>query len=199
MKKPVCSHVSRGCTDNVKADELLLHEQTCGYAPVVCSNEGCKQTVDRRDKETHGRCNGLLYKDRILSFRKGVVETLLKSPGESKTLLDEKQSRNCLAGVHCFDNNIYIVDGQQSTLEKYDVVKNEIKTLSPLPYTVSYMATVAYKDNIIILGGQAGLCNPSSDVWIYNIHSLDYKRLPSMLEARSQCAAVIMGDCGYGR
>ncbi len=53
LKKPRCSHVSRGCTENVQVEELLLHEQTCGYAPVVCWNEGCKETVNRRDKESH--------------------------------------------------------------------------------------------------------------------------------------------------
>ncbi len=53
LKKPRCSHVSRGCTENVQVEELLLHEQMCGYAPVVCSNEGCKETVNRRDKESH--------------------------------------------------------------------------------------------------------------------------------------------------
>ena len=369
LKKPRCSHVSRGCREDVRPEDLLLHEQTCGYAPVVCSNEGCKQTVNRRDKESHetkecklrkitcedcneemmyvdyekhqctlrkemnemkarldeitkslkqvvlaqgeilekltahdqsikdlqnplrlassttikreetlvlngqififgddsvesrksfevfnwatktwtliknglffqrcwsfsfvfekkilicggyhterieylnpsnstytstvssvllpnGQYNGLLYKDQILSFRNGVVKTLLES-GESKKVLEEKQSRNYSAGVHCFGNNVYIVGGQESKMEKYDVVKNEMKTLSPLPYNVSYMATVAYKDNVIILGGQAGLHDHLRDVWIYNIHSLDYKRLPSMLEKRSKCAAVIMGD-----
>jgi hypothetical protein len=59
------------------------------------------------------------------------------------------------------------------------------------------MATVAYKDNIIILGGQD--CVPDmwsalNDVLMYNIHSLECKRLPSMLEKRSNCAAVIMSD-----
>ena len=53
MKKPRCRHVSRGCTENVEVEDVLLHEQTCGYAPVVCSNEGCKETVNRRDQESH--------------------------------------------------------------------------------------------------------------------------------------------------
>ena len=48
LKKPRCRHVSRGCTENVEVEDVL-HEQTCGYAPVVCSNEGCKETVNRRD------------------------------------------------------------------------------------------------------------------------------------------------------
>ena len=53
VKKPRCRRVSRGCTENVEVEDVLLHEQTCGYAPVVCSNEGCKETVNRRDQESH--------------------------------------------------------------------------------------------------------------------------------------------------
>ena len=53
LKKPRCRHGSRGCSKNVKVDDVLLHEQTCSYAPVVCSNEDCKETVNRRDQESH--------------------------------------------------------------------------------------------------------------------------------------------------
>ena len=53
LKKPRCRHVSRGCTENVEVEDVLLHEQTCGYAPVVCSNKGCKETVNKRDQESH--------------------------------------------------------------------------------------------------------------------------------------------------
>ena len=53
LKKPRCRHVSRGCTENVAVEDVLFHEQTCGYAPVVCSSEGCKKTVNRRDQESH--------------------------------------------------------------------------------------------------------------------------------------------------
>ena len=369
LKKPRCSHVSRGCEENVQVEELLLHEQTCGYAPVVCSNEGCKETVNRRDKESHeteecklrkitcescdeelvyvdyekhqctlrkemnevksrldemndafkymattqtemleklaahdqsikdlqdplrrassttfqreatvvngqififggylheanksleifnwstktwtliknclffqrycsfcfvygkkimvcggyyaerteylnpsesgytatvasvslssnAKYNGLLHKDRILTFNKGVVETSPESPGESKTLLEEKENRKISAGVHCFGNNIYIVGGKESSMEKYDVVKNEMKTLPSLPYTVSDMATVAYKDNIIVLGGHDGK-KSLNEALMFNITTHEYKRLPSMLEKRDGCAAVIIGD-----
>ncbi len=369
LKKPRCSHVSRGCTENVQVEELLLHEQTCGYASVVCSNEGCKETMNRRDKESHeteeckfrkitcescdeelvyvdfekhqctlrkeinevksrldemsdilnkvvlaqsevlekltahdqsikdlqdplrrassttfqheatvvngqififggygsetdksleifnwstktwtliknclffyrsysfsfvhgkkimicggnsterieylnpsesgytsttasvslpinAKYNGLLYKDRILTFHRGVVETSLESPGESKTLLQEKENRNIFAGVHCFGDNIYIVGGRESSMEKYDVAKNVLKTLPSLPYKVSKMATVAYKDNIIILGGESG-SKSLNDVLIFNVTTHEYKRLPSMTEKRRLCAAVTMGD-----
>ena len=369
LKKPRCRHVSRGCTENVEVEDVLLHEQTCGYAPVVCSNEGCKETVNRRDQESHeteeckfrkitcescdeelvyvdyerhqctlrkemnevklqlkgikdalnkvvlvqgemqeqlrtcdqtikdiqdplrhdssttiqrertvvngkififggfyndeigksvevfnwstktwtlvenclffmrynsysfiygkkimvcgGQCterteylnpsengytstvasvslssnakyNGLLYKDRILTFFKEVIETSLEPPGEPRILLQEKQSR-FLSGVHLFGDNVYIVGGQESKMEKYDVAKNELKTLTSLPYKVSRMATVAYKDNIIIIGGYDGK-ESLNDVVMFNVTTHEYKKLPSMLEKRRYCTAVIMGD-----
>ena len=369
LKKPRCRHVSRGCSENVDLEDVLLHEQTCGYAPVVCSNEGCKETVNKRDKESHetkeckfrkitcescdealvyvdyerhqctlrkemndmklqlkgikdainrivlvqgevqeqlktcdqsikdiqdplrhdssttiqrevtvvvngkififggsyndkigksvevfnwstktwtlvenclffvryysysfiygkkimvcggsmerteylnpsesgytstvasvslsgnARRNGLLYKDRILTFHKDVIETSLEPSGESQILLQEKQSRN-LSGVHLFGDNVYIVGGQESKMEKYDVTKNEMKTLPSLPYKVSHMATVAYKDYIIIIGGYDGK-EYLNDVVMFNVTTLEYKKLPSMLEKRGWCTAVIMGD-----
>ena len=371
LKKPRCRHVSRGCTENVEVEDVLLHEQMCGYAPVVCSNEGCKETVNRRDQESHeteeckfrkitcescleemvyvdydrhqctlrkeinevksemnevksrldevaeslkqivfaqgkmqeqlkdiqnplcydssttfqrestvvangkififggsyneeigislevfnwltktwtlfknclffkrhcsfsfiygrkimicggsyterteylnpsesgytatvasvslptnAQCNGLLYKDRILTFCKGVVETLLESPEESRILLQEEQVRRCFAGVHLFGDNVYIVGGQESKMEKYDMVKNEMKTLPSLPHKVWNMASVAYKDNIIIMGGSDG-SQSLNDVVMFNVTTCEYKKLPSMLEKRTLCTAVIMGD-----
>ena len=371
LKKPRCRHVSRGCEENVEVEDVLLHEQTCGYAPVVCSNEGCKETVNRRDQESHemeectfrkitcescdeelvhadyerhqctlrkemnevklqlkeikdtlnkvslaqaelrdkheahdqsikdiqdplrhdssttlqresavvvngkififggsyadeiaksfevfnwstktwtlvknclfyqrhysfsfiygkkimicggcyterteylnpsesgytatvasvslptnAQCNGLLYKDRIVTFNKGVVETSLESPGESRILLQEGQGRQCFAGVHLFGDNVYIVGGQESKMEKYDVVKNEMKTLPSLPYKVWNMASVAYKDNIIIMGGYDGKQSLNTVV-MFSVTTHEYKKLPSMLEKRSYCTAVIMGD-----
>jgi hypothetical protein len=160
------------------------------------SESGYTSTVASVSLPGNAKFSGLLYKDRILTFHTGVVETSLELPGESRILLEEKEDRSVPAGVHCFGNNIYIVGGQQSKMEKYDVVKNEMQTLPSLPYKVSDMATVAYKDNIIILGGQQnnGTDNPVNDVLMYNIHSQECKRLPSMLGKRSRCAAVIMGD-----
>ena len=370
LKKPRCRHVSRGCRENIEVDNVLLHEQTCGYAPVVCSNEGCKETVNRRGLESHEteeckfrkitcescheeliyldyekhqctlrkeineiksqlteindslnkvvlaqtevleklkandesikdfqdplrrsssttfqregtvsvtgqififggdgsetsksfevfnwltrtwtliknslffqRCfsfsyiygkkimlcggshterteyinpsesgytsavasvslawntrhNGILYKDRILTFYYSVVETSLESPGESRILLHEKQSRNYSAGVHLFGDSVYIIGGEPSKMEKYDVAKNEMKTLPSLPYKMSEMATVTYKDNIIIIGGYDGK-EWLNDVVMFNVTTHEYKKLPSMLEKRRLCTAVIMGD-----
>jgi N-acetylneuraminic acid mutarotase len=61
------------------------------------------------------------------------------------------------------------------------------------------MASVTYKDNIIIIGGKniaygAPVFDPLNDVVMFNTYSQECKRLPSMLQKRSGCAAAIMGD-----
>ena len=365
LKKPRCSHVSRGCTENVQVEELLLHEQTCGYAPVVCSNEGCKETVNRRDKESHeteeckfrkitcescdeelahvdfekhqctlrkemnemklrldemsdalnkvvlaqdevleklkaydqsikdlqnplrhfssasiqrdstiikgqififsgksvevfnwstkswtlienclffqsnkfsflygkrvmvcgdsnrieffdpsesgfvskvfpgnlppGDRNGVLFENRIITFGHDVQETSLERPWKSKVLIaGDGNSNRSSCSLECLGNAVFVVGFSGKNVERYDITSNELTTLSCLPYQVYNMATVAYNDNIIILGGQT-ICDdkyacPLNDVLMYNIHSLECKRLPSMLKERSGCAAVIMGE-----
>ena len=377
LKKPRCSHVSRGCREDVCAEELLLHEQTCGYAPVVCANEGCKQTVNRRDKESHEtkeckfrkitcedcneemmyvdyekhQCtlrkeinevkaslkeinetmnkivlaqgemlknhkaheqrindlenplrslnstiikrghtvvigkifvfsgksfeifdwstkkwtsvknslffggqnlfsflygkrmmicgskrieflnpsengffssvypgnlpqtdylNGVLCENRVISFDWHMYETSLERPWKSTVLMQgdipksnrsSAQENRAFCALECFGNDIFIIGFKGNQVERYNVAKNEITTLSTLPYEVYKMTTVAYKDNVIILGGQNREINswsldfkPLNDVMMYNIHTLECKRLPSMLEKRSACSAVIMGD-----
>ena len=377
LKKPRCRHASRGCTENIEVEDVFLHEQTCGYAPVVCPNEGCNYTVNRRDQESHktkqckfrkitcescheemvyslyethvcavrkemdkvksrlskvtevlneisktqaklqerldvveksvvassekpmpepistiiskestttpkmkgqiliiGKSDGYrntakslevfdwskmtwtLYQDclhfprvssivflegsrimiyggqgsrkleclnpsetgftstilssssdkyefwndyngvrcgnRIITFYRNVVETKLEPPYKSKTLLYESYTRLVCSVVRLGDS-IYIIGGQPSTMEHYDVVKNKMTLLDPVPYPVDRMACVAYGDNIIIIGGEDDYRRPLDDVVMYNVTTKEYKMLPSMLEKRAGCAAVIMG------
>ncbi|XP_028414518.1 kelch-like protein 41 isoform X3 [Dendronephthya gigantea] len=48
-----CDHDERGCPDYVRLEHLPRHVEECGYAPVMCRNEGCDTEVNRRDIETH--------------------------------------------------------------------------------------------------------------------------------------------------
>ena len=367
IKKPRCSFVSRGCKENVKVEEILLHQQTCNFAPVVCSNEGCEETVNRCDKDSHEseacmfrmttcescaekmiyrdfekhQCtlrkeinemklclievnetlkqltttqndmqaklkeydkaiknlqdplncassaniqreittsavrgqifvfgghdkegsetttqslevfnwttktwnlvkdclhnrqyqsfsflygkkimicggdqiehinptengytstvfpcscslNGVLYGNRVISFHRRINETTLESPYTNKTLIDTYRSEK-YCSVQRVGDRIYVAGNSYSSVEFYNVAQNTINTLPSLPYRVLCMATVFYKDSLIIIGGNDGK-RALDKVYMFNIHSLEYKPLPSMREARSGCAAVIMGD-----
>jgi hypothetical protein len=48
-----CDHHDRGCPDVVRLEDLQRHVDQCGFAPVMCGNEGCGTEVNRRDQENH--------------------------------------------------------------------------------------------------------------------------------------------------
>ena len=50
-----CDHHDRGCTDEVRLEDLQRHVDQCGFTPVMCGNEGCEMVVNKRDKENHER------------------------------------------------------------------------------------------------------------------------------------------------
>ena len=48
-----CIHKNRGCQEIVQLQHLERHETSCGFMPVVCSNQGCDVTVNQRDRIHH--------------------------------------------------------------------------------------------------------------------------------------------------
>jgi hypothetical protein len=48
-----CDHHDRGCPDVVRLEDLQRHVDQCGFAPVMCRNEGCGTEVNKRDEENH--------------------------------------------------------------------------------------------------------------------------------------------------
>ena len=50
-----CDYVQRGCHEVVELGVLELHVKQCNFAPVACSNDGCKLIINRGDIEDHER------------------------------------------------------------------------------------------------------------------------------------------------
>ena len=147
--------------------------------------------------------------DQIITFEKSVVITFVKPPYLSETVLaygnDEERSEY---GLEYVNEKVVVVGGlyrrpsgltrykssQTDNVVLFNPATNELKKLAPLPYKVSRMATVPYKDHVIIIGGQGENHQALNNVLLYNITSQECRKLPSMLESRFSCTAVIMGD-----
>ena len=150
--------------------------------------------------------------DQIITFGKSVVITFLKPPYLSDTVLayhnDEERSEY---GLEYVNGKVVVVGGlyrrpsgprdltrynfsQTDDVVLFNPATNELKKLGALPYKVSRMATVPYKDNVIVIGGQGENNRALNNVLMYNITSQECRKLPSMLESRYGCTAVIMGD-----
>ena len=52
-RKIRCDYEDRGCQELVQLQNLNRHVAECGFAPVACGNQGCAQTISKRDRTYH--------------------------------------------------------------------------------------------------------------------------------------------------
>ena len=48
-----CVYIDRGCQEILQLQHLDQHEDTCGFTPAVCTNQGCGAIVNQRDLIHH--------------------------------------------------------------------------------------------------------------------------------------------------
>ena len=75
----------------------------------------------------------------------------------------------------------------------YDITKNEVKELAPLPNRVFNMATVKCGENVVLAGGCGDYVRKNT-VISYNIDTQKSTELPPMENFRSECCAVVDGN-----
>ncbi len=66
--------------------------------------------------------------------------------------------------------------------------------MPPLPRPLIRIATVRWRDQVVVLGGRDKDGQVLNDVFMYDCKSGKTTALPSMLEKRYGCRAVITGD-----
>ena len=80
-----------------------------------------------------------------------------------------------------------------SVLE-FDPKRNKCKEMPKLPVPLLRMATVRWREEAVVLGGLNKVSEAVNDVFMYNIKTGKITVLPSMLEKRRGCCAVITGN-----
>ena len=131
----------------------------------------------------------------------GIYEISLNPPHNTKLLTRIPEPR-CLHGCEIIDNQVVVAGGKttryakdgKNTVYAYDLNNNELKTLSPLPFPISGMATVSYKGNVILIGGVNEKFKTLNTVVMYDVKTGKIKMLPCLNRKRSGCAAVITGN-----
>jgi N-acetylneuraminic acid mutarotase len=108
----------------------------------------------------------------------------------------------CYHGAEIVSGKIFIIGGgttgycddATNTVLMFDPVTNTCTELKPLPYAVSRMATVTWKDNVVVLGGVDKEGNTRNTVILYNVTTGNHRMLPEMRKKRYGCTAVTIGD-----
>ena len=131
----------------------------------------------------------------------GIYEIKLNPPHTSKLLTKMPEPRYN-HGCNIIDNQVVVEGGRTSnyfndnknTVYVYDIKTNKCKTLPPLPFCISEMATVSYKGNVILIGGANEKGQTLNTVVMYDVKTGNIKMLPCLNHKRAQCAAVICGN-----
>ena len=131
----------------------------------------------------------------------GIYEISLDPPHNSKLLTQMPEPR-CFHGCEIVNNQVVVVGGGTSkyikdtknTVYVYDLNNNECKTLPPLPFAIAEMASVSYKGNIILIGGDNEKGQTLNSVVMYDVKTGKIKMLPCLNHKRALCAAVITGN-----
>ena len=157
---------------------------------------GYHQTVVYQQRVIHiGGYNGKIHgKSDMIS------ELQLTSPSIMKELCRMPESREC-HGAEIVDDKVLIFGGKTNggnncldSVLVFDPKKNECKAMPPLPYPLSTMATVHWRDQAVLLGGCDKDGKALNDVFMYDCKTGKITVLPSMLERRYACCAVITGN-----
>ena len=145
-----------------------------------------------------GHCT-VVYHDRMLVIGGSdlIYEFQLQFPFNVKVLakLPSKPLEGC--GVVLVNDKILIFGGHSgnrwvssANITMFDIARNEVKELSPLPYGMCNMATVKFGENVILAGGSGNDAGKNT-VISYNIETQKSTELPPMKYKRFECRAVV--------
>ena len=128
------------------------------------------------------------------------TELCLTAPYTCKKLCEMLEVPKKYYTVVAFEHKVLIFGGRNAKdgnyLEdvlEFDLTMREFKVLSSLPSPVSNMASVRWGDQAVLIGGYDE-DGSSKKVFMYDSKTGNITELPSMLEKRTGCTAVITGN-----
>ena len=130
-----CVYNNRGCQEIVQLQHLDRHEDSCGYTPAVCTNEGCGATLNRRDL-IHHESEQCEYR-KLKCHSCGEMSIMLANM-ETNIATMEKRGQDMETRIANVDTNVAgietkiersIVDMKIDMEAKLGAVNNEVKGL----------------------------------------------------------------------
>ena len=162
-----------------------------GELPYACDDH---QSVVYQQSVIH--IGGYNYDKRELS--NVISELQLTSPCAMKEFCRMPEPR-AYHGAEVFEDKVlilggYISDGITDSVLEFDPKRKKCREMPKLPFALTRMAAVRWRDEVVVLGGLNKDNQRLNDVFMYNSKTGKTTALPSMLEKRRDCCAVITGD-----
>ncbi|XP_028412125.1 kelch-like protein 1 [Dendronephthya gigantea] len=206
-----CDHHDRGCPDYVRLENLPTHVKECGYAPVMCRNEGCGTEVNRRNIESHEKylCQFRIAKCHECEYIKESVNEIKASQDETNvrmTALEKKQEE-------MKDDVEEIKESQNEMKQSMDEIRKQFEKIMT---TTMIMMNQAFQRNdtnkngastmvrpgpvnfqdVVIIGGRYGPGNDEvlNTVEKYNIVEGKSTLLPRLNHPRAASASCVVNN-----
>ena len=157
------------------------HKSVCHYDHLYLSGGYVNSSV-----QGMGTCSNAIY------------EVQLIPPYSSRLLTSLTQPINN-HGMEIFDQKLFILGGFcggviKDSVIQYDLLKNECKVMPPLSYAVGEMATVLWRNNVVVIGGHGKQAKCLNTVMMYDVTNGVSQILPQMKYRRRGCTAVLTGN-----
>ena len=185
------------CTDTIETsscDEFVEWKISPVKLPEVCKGHAAVMY-----KDSLLLCGGFELDDEdieYLEYASDKIYEISMLPPYSTKVLTTMPGPRINHSMELFKDKLFIFGGNDDyicvfdTVMMFDLVTKEWKMMTPLPFAVDQMATVLWKNNVILVGGI-----PTKDaVVMYNLTTGESEYLPSMKHGRHGCTAVVTGD-----
>ena len=130
-RKIRCDYEDRGCRELVQLQNLNRHVAECGFGPVVCGNQGCGQTISKRDRTYH--------ESELCQFRKlkchncEEISTMMAGMETKVANIDmklDKMEAGTSTKIAHTDTKLETINTNMANMEaKFEAVNNEIREM----------------------------------------------------------------------
>ena len=120
-----CVYNNRGCQEIPQLQHLDRHEDSCGFTPVVCTNEGCGTTVNKRDL-IHHESEQCAYRNLKCHSCEEITRTLANMEKKMAANIASMEKRGTDMETRIERR---IADIKTDVEEKFGAVSNEVKEL----------------------------------------------------------------------
>ena len=206
-----CGYSDRGCPEYVQLCRLQNHVDECGFAPVVCENEGCGAEVNKGEKVHHETelCKFRKVECHGCRELKKEIRELRKSQRKAAKSMEEKQKEVDGRIAALIGNQLQIKKGVKeiriavgSSLQKMDSFFDDI--LSPTtqsdealkPYCIhpTQQLRPPFNRDIFIMGGMDGNDKITNYVEMFCCKEGRWVDVASMIVPREAASSVVVDN-----
>ncbi|CAB4024623.1 RING finger 151-like, partial [Paramuricea clavata] len=124
-----CQFFNRGCETFIELGNLEKHIRVCGFAPAVCSNEGCRLEVNKQDLLRHEtavcelrrvqchNCNDIRHEMDVVKVNLAAVNVKLNEVVEKLDRNEKKLDRNEKNLTRTVENIAVVVENVDAKIE----------------------------------------------------------------------------------